>query len=254
MKDLDLGSHENPPNALYFGIGLGTTNGLSRELPLDVIVLILAADKIKEILGLIGVDVLIADEHMKKNGYNEGQIDRISRERRNQIGRICDRLRFDNWGVHLASDVVRTPEYQEVLSRLPFFRNQYLLMELADMEWFRGDQGTDIKLGWTSSATPHDEKWFDDQYRKHLGSGMTFPRTKAGRTVQGKAVPPYSHVGLDSDRLLIRPNEPIEEKIARMPKGVRKYFGHLANMYDGLGFPQPNEVAERVRRLYEAIL
>jgi len=66
MKDLDLGSSNNPLDSLYFGIGLGNKDRLSRELPLDVMVTILAAEKIRRELEIRGIDVLIADEHMKK--------------------------------------------------------------------------------------------------------------------------------------------------------------------------------------------
>jgi len=159
------------------------------------------------------------------------------------------------WTVHLASKLARNADYQEILSELPSLGNPYLSMELADMEWFRKTQGTGIKLGWTSSATPHDEKWFDAHYREYIGLEMAFPYTKAGRTVRGNAVPPYSHVEFDNDRLLIRVDEQIEEKFERMPKKVRNYYAHLTNMFQSLGYSlSGRQTPERLREMYEVLL
>lgn len=264
MKDLDLGSPDNPLDALYFGIGLGIDREFSYELPFDVVLTILAAEKIKRELELRGIDVLIADENTKMaNRYSLG-IDELADIRRDQILSICRNLGLENWKVYLASEIAKTPEYQEILSSLPFFRNQYLLMELADMEWFRRIKGTDIKLGWTSSATDHDERWFDSNYRRSIGTRMTFPYTEAGRTVRGNAAPPYLHLDDSRDRLLIREGEEIERKFRRMPPAVQKFYGHLTNLFASLGYPiigdQTQEIFQnrrliprRLEEIYEVI-
>ncbi|MBD3155182.1 MAG: hypothetical protein GF368_00820 [Candidatus Aenigmarchaeota archaeon] len=252
MKQLNLGSPDNPLDALYFGIGLGTTRGLSYELPLDLMTPILAAEGIKRNLGLRRVDVLIADQHMKETGHDPSQVDSLARERLGQVDRIRTKLGLDGWNVHLASDITSTSEYQEIQSEIPFLRNPYVRMELADMEWFRR-RGIDIKLGWRSSATDHDEGWFDSQYQQHVGSGMTFPYTRAGRTIDGNAVPPYSHVGLPGNRLLLRNGEDVPGKFQRMPKAVQKHYGHLTNLYADLGYPVTGGKSQEIFRNREMI-
>jgi len=267
-------------DSLYFGIGLGNHHTLTNGLPFDVMLMILAAEKINRELGLSNVSVLIADQqsltsYARGLSYLEERVKKLAATRQQQISGFSNKLGFKNWNVNCGSEISTTPEYQEILEELrktlPQVRNQYALMELADIEWFSRHKRTDIKLGWTAESIEHDERWFDKQYRSFLGNSMTFVYTEAGRTIEGSAAPPYSHSGdsynvaSSDDRLLVKPNEEIQKKFRRMPKKIQNFYGHLTNLFASLGYPltggQTQEIFQnkdlisaRLSEMYKAIL
>ncbi|PIV68741.1 MAG: hypothetical protein COS07_03140, partial [Candidatus Aenigmarchaeota archaeon CG01_land_8_20_14_3_00_37_9] len=108
---------------MYFGIGLGNHHTLTNGLPFDVMLMILAAEKINRELGLSNVSVLIADQqsltsYARGLSYLEERVKKLAATRQQQISGFSNKLGFKNWNVNCGSEISTTPEYQEILEEL----------------------------------------------------------------------------------------------------------------------------------------
>lgn len=241
----------------YFGIGLSNRNGVSRELPFDVLGMVLSSELIRRELDLDRSTVLIADEHAKVNGC-EMEIDKVAKERKEFLEATLEKLRLSNFNVALSSNVAKDTEYAQILSTIKI-GERYERLQLADVEWFR-KRGVGIKIGWSHPSMRFDERHFDEFYRAvFFGNPIAFIYTQAGRSLDGTPLPPYMHIA-DKPRLLLKADEDIDYKTDQISKGVRAYFNHLLDLFEKMVYgsvSNPNNTRDnfkaRLRNTYGEI-
>lgn len=243
----------------YFGIGISNRHGLTEHLPFDALSMMLLAELTKRELHLQDSTLIVADEHAKTNGFNEADIDRIAKSRKDFLERTLDRLGFINWEVVLGSEIAKNPQYEEILPRIDR-GNRYERAQLADMELYRRVK-RGIKIGWKHEPMEFDERHFDELYRAIFGNTTTFVYTEAGKALDGTPLPPY----LDSPnrpRLFLREGEDLDYKVSQMSRRVRTYFNRILDLHERVLYGSirtndsqntPENLKGRLREVYEAL-
>ncbi|MBI4015651.1 MAG: hypothetical protein HY362_02950 [Candidatus Aenigmarchaeota archaeon] len=216
-----LGKDLESSTGLFFGIGLSNKETVTKDLPFDVIGMVLAGELVKRNLGLESATVLVADEHAKTNGFDPREIDKIALERRGELSKAVEKLGFVGWDVVLASEMSKEPLYAEVLSSVGT-GNGYEKFQTANVEHFRR-LGKGIKIGWMHEGMERDERRFDMLYSSAFGDRETFIYTKAGRALDGTPLPPYLH-SPTRGRLFLKEGEDIKGKVKSMPRAVVKHY------------------------------
>lgn len=259
LTGLIIGSDLDSSIGNYFGIGVSNRHGLTENLPFDTLSMILLAEVIKRELGLEESRIIVADEHAKTNGFNEADIDRISKPRKDFLERTLDRLGFINWEVVLGSEIAKDPQYEEILARINR-GNRYERAQLADMELYRRVK-KGIKIGWKHEPMEFDERHFDELYRSIFGNTTTFVYTEAGKALDGTPLPPY----LDSPnrpRLFLREGEDLDYKVSQMSRRVRTYFNRILDLHERVLYGSirtndsqntPENLKGRLREVYTTI-
>jgi len=188
------------PRAVVVGLGICTTRQTSAALPVDVLGVLLPAERIRRAAGAGALVVVVADEHAASNGLDGYQI----KSRTRQTVRTLERIRragLTQMRIARASSFHFSPDFQEVLAevrrRAPRDEHPYFLQEVADIEYLHRRWGGVLKVGWTISASGaverrQDELAFDRRFRSWIGRHVGFAYCRAGRTLdpqQPKACP-----------------------------------------------------------------
>jgi len=97
---------------LFLGIG-GGRRLLTRGVPFDVIVMIMAAEELKQRFKIKKAVILIADEITKINAFSLRQIDQVSNYEYMFFTKLIAFLGFENWSVIRQSDYISDNEYIE---------------------------------------------------------------------------------------------------------------------------------------------
>ncbi len=229
LTGLTVGSDLNGSTGNYFGIGIGNRHGLTEDLPFDALGMVLISELVKRELGLNTTKVIVADEHAKSNGFNEADIDRIAKSRRDFLVNTSDRLGFAGWRVVLGSETAKDPQYLEVVAGIKK-GNYYERAQLADMELCR-KLGNGIKIGWKHGYMEFDERHFDSLYNSIFGDGTTFVYMEAGKALDGTPQAPYL-VNSDRSRLFLRQDEDLERMVSQMSRRVRAHFNNIVDLYE----------------------
>jgi len=194
-----------PPSSLYLGIGLASKGQLSEGLPIDVLSMLLVAEK----LGVQGTKYLyIADVHARVTTppYNEipferGRIDHLwlhAHHYARTFGKIITNLGFLNWQIVLASDFYTEEIQDRISSQVTDEKSRermYSLLELVDIEAFETNKDVRLKIGWAFDSRGNlDETHFDKLYKDRFPeSKMSFLYVKPGMTFNPMKLrmPPY---------------------------------------------------------------
>jgi len=219
-------------NGVFFGVGIGTSRGISQGVPFDVMGMILEAEGIKR-RNNSEVTVLVADEHAKVNGFSLVQIEEVSGETKALIENITNSMGFADWNFVLGSEIMRDGQYREIFSNLSDIDNSYIRKQLTDVQWFNQERGVGVKLGWRSLECARDEGFFDRKFQEFFpDSNMEFVYTEAGKLLSGQEAAPYFCTNT-FDRLVLTPNEDISSKVKRASKRVtRKYWSNIVSVYE----------------------
>ncbi len=240
----------DPNGGLYYGTGLTTPKAMAIGLPFDVLGMIFTAEKIRRALGLRYVYHHIADTHAKTNDWIQPDaVDQRASEVIATLTKCGQNLGLDSLIVTLSSQFDTDPDYVSLVEK---YREQselheYVVREMADMEWYRTKLGVIIKAGWIIQATEtglgFDERVFDREYLRLNGPKLSFVYTKPGRTLNPSRpkVSPYIQIE-GEDRVLLDQNEDVAAKIAHAIEktgdkslgGAIKHLQSIVRVYEKL--------------------
>ncbi len=258
--------NEVASGAVYFGTGLCTPSQISKGLPFDILSMLFTAEKIRRLLPNGTVYHCIADTHAYSNKrFDEGAIRDVAERERTTLRKIAQNFKFDWYEVLLISEFDRTKRYVDILNRLPVSRSdhEYVVRELADMEWLRQEKNVCIKVSWIIQATEtslgFDERLFDRRYRELVDENMSFAYVKAGRTLDKHRpkASPYIHVEGEK-RILLAQGEDVKGKFkaAEVEFGDKnfgsawKYFNSIVRLYQELVEPiHAKTLEERIEHI-----
>lgn len=243
----DLDSHEG--GTIYYGTGLTTPKAIGVGLPLDVMGMILVSERLRRAGNLSGITHHIADTHAKTNTWIDPlEVDRRAHEVQEVLLRATSNLGMENFQVVLSSDFDSTPEYQEIAEHFSSSdKHEYVIREMADMEWYRRNANMVMKCGWiiqgSETASGFDERLFDREYMSFEGHPISFIYTKPGRTFD-KSRPkasPYIQIA-GENRLLLSRDENVRSKMESAAEqfgdiylgGARKHLENIVRLYEKL--------------------
>ncbi len=254
--------------AVYFGTGLCNPKELSKEVPFDVLSMVLCSEKIRRVIGLKKTYHFIADSHALSNeAFDARKVELLARKRRQLFQKMAKNFGFNRYEVVQASDFDNTDRYKAILNRIPKLGHEYVRRELTDIEWFRQQKGVVIKMGWIIQATKtllgFDERLFDSKYAETLGNNMCFLYVRAGRTFNRRRpkASPYIHLE-GENRILLKPDEDVELKFARAEEslkdkhlgGARKHLNYILRLYQELVSPlSRGSTEERIAEVISTI-
>ena len=238
-----------PPSCVFIGLGLGTSTRMGEAVPLDLLGILLPAERIRRAIKAPTLAVMIADEHAYANGFGRPRVQRSVQALTKTLARIKAAFGLQELEIIKASDFHSTPEYRQILSaveaRAPAGVHPYFKLEVADT-WFmeRAHRGL-IKVGWsirTSTAAPtmNDELAFDQRFLRWTELKSGFIYCSAGRVLDDLRPKASPYICLDKDRrICLNPGESIREKVARpLPhlsestrRGVKNHLRKLGRCY-----------------------
>lgn len=238
----------NPQGSIYYGTGLTTPKAIAVGLPFDVLGMMLVAERVKKSLGLTEIYHHVADTHAKTNEWIDPQeVDRRAKIVRDTLTRVASNLELDGFNVTLASEFDQSPEYQASVEHFKSksTEHEYVIREMADMEWYRKMHGTVVKMGWIIQASEapvgFDERLFDQEYKRIEGDKLSFVYTKPGRTLDlsRPKASPYIQIE-DENRILLEKGEDaiskMQEATVRMKDphlgGARKHIDSIVRLYE----------------------
>lgn len=240
----------NPGGSVYYGTGLTTPRAIAVGLPFDVLGMILVAERVKRSLGLKEIYHHIADTHAKTNEWiDPKEVDRRAKITEESLIRIASNLSLEGFKVMLSSRFDRSNDYEDLVKHFKerSKEHEYVIREMADMEWYRVKHKTVVKMGWIIQATEapvgFDERLFDQEYKRIEGDKLSFVYTKPGRTLdlsRPKASPYIQIAG--ENRLLLEKGEKVKEKLdgaaQRMNDlhmgGARRHIENIVKVYEKL--------------------
>lgn len=240
----------NPKGSIYYGTGLTTPRAMGIGLPFDVLGMVLVAERIKKTLGFKGIYHHIADTHAKTNEWIDPQeVDRRAKITEETLVKVAYNLQLSGFNVVLSSKFDQSPEYEELVRRFrdKSQKHEYVIREMADMEWYRLKHKTTVKMGWIIQASEapvgFDERLFDQEYKRIEGEKLSFVYTKPGRTLDlsRPKVSPYIQIA-GENRLLLEKGEKVKEKLDEAAQrmndphlgGARKHIESIVRVYEKL--------------------
>jgi hypothetical protein len=125
-----------------------------------------------------------------------------------------------------------------------------------------------VKLGWAlgglNARPARDERFFDARHRDWVNSNVGFMYCPAGRTLDDKRPNAAPYLVIDpARRLLLSPDEPIEDKLAaaaqtseRAKRAVRSHMRRIVAAYSRevtpLSGPLPQRMRGVLRHIFES--
>jgi hypothetical protein len=272
LQALDRSRGLAAPGAVFLGIGLCTDSSASTDLPLDVLGVLLPAERLRRALGLDRLLVLVADEHALENSddaWYRRQIQRRARQVCWTLERIRAPLGLQGMQILLASDLQQVAGYRrelaEVRRRAPADEHPYFKREVADIAFLDRLHGGILKVGWTISASDRalhcqDELAFDRRYRRWMDHPVYTVYCKAGRAFDDRRPKASPYVTTDaSRRICLRPDEQVVPKLRRAQdlasgstiRGTRRHLNAICRAHGELTGPLAGVLEQRVQRLIE---
>jgi hypothetical protein len=264
-----LESRGHTPGAVFLGVGLASTTGLSRAMPFDVLGMLLVAEHVRRALRTRQIVLLLADAH----AFSNALAPELVAERAQAYQRsLVDMLRALNWPharVVRARDVHASDDYRRlhalVRRRAAGGEHPYVTQEIADIEYFDRICGGILKVGWVShrSSAGRDERYFDTRFRRWMGSHVGFVYTKAGRALDDRHRIEAPYVAIDPGRrICMNMEEDVAEKLARAKqrvsretlRGVRNHLKAIARGYRQLAHPVSGPLEVQLQTIVRQLL
>ena len=150
-------------------------------------------------------------------------------------------MRLTQWQVMRASEIDKTPMYQDIL-RTVKAPHEYIKRELTDMKWFNREYGVNFKVDWILNGSKNsDEISFDRKFQHRFGELLSFIYTVSGRTFNPKRLrsAPYFCTN-PGERILLQADENITNKLAsdqekfgqEATKPYEKFLSQICRLYD----------------------
>ncbi len=233
IEAVSLAGNAKLEGSIFVGIGIVSSKDISVAIPFDILGLLFEAELLRKQFDLNNVIVLIADNHAKSNKmFSDKQIDNITIKTFDILSKVIEKFKLSNFKLLKASE-------EDIPHSIPNFTNQYLNMEIADLQWFSKTENICLKLGWTmeknNRVNGHDERFFDQEIKKFCPD-LSFVHLKPGRTFNKnrQRVSPYLSIAGES-RILLEKGENVQEKIDDAMKNwpdpnLGGAIRHLANI------------------------
>jgi hypothetical protein len=227
----DLIQRVAPKNYVYAGFGVAGRQGISANVPLDSISIILEAESARRQVFGSGLVFLVADTHALRTGnYDPNLVLRAAERRREIVFRTCEAVGVPDYTVVLASEIENDGLYSELVniaSTRELGDGKYFVLEAADIEFFRLVGGVTVKIGWTLASSQKaigrfDEQAFDKVYQQIFpgGSKLTFLYTPPGRTLNPTKPNAAPYLSFDdSTRIMIERGEDVAAKLGSCDHG-----------------------------------
>jgi hypothetical protein len=260
------------PKAVFVGIGLCTREVLSSTLPVDLVGLLLTAERARRALGATTLMVAVADVHARENEFDALAVRRRAQETEATLQRLGERLRLPRMRVVRASQFQDSSGYQRILQWVDEVsardEHPYVMREAADIEYLNRQFGGLLKLGWTVSSLPagterFDEVAFDRRYQAWVGNGVGFVYAKAGRALDDRCpkVSPYT-VTEPERRICLHPGEDVRAKLRQAEgriqpstiRGVRRHLTRITREFRDLVAPVHGDVESRIQQIIGHVL
>ncbi|MCI5052726.1 MAG: hypothetical protein MRY21_06300 [Simkaniaceae bacterium] len=248
--------------SLYMGTGFCTSKSVSIGLPLDVLSMILIAEKCRGATGASGVTHLLADTHAMQV-HPESVHDEIQEMTEKQAK--CFTNLYSNLGLNRvtllrASEIASTPSYTSELQALEKQVGTYMSRQMADMRILHRERDVVSKVSWAvpSKKPKLDERTFDREYCRLFGEdSFSFVYTKSGRNFDSKRknVAPYTTVEGESRVTLIPPSTDALASSGKSARASQQYFADIASEFETLIGPLPaGDTREKIDALLDLIL
>jgi hypothetical protein len=237
--------------SVFAGIGCAGRRGVSVGLPLDAIVIPLAAESSRRAYGKEAVVLLVADAHAMAVGADTDAVREVATVYATRMRAVCALLCIPKFEVILASDLDRDPDYRAILleaRQRESGHSDYFIREAADIEYMRRFKALSLKVGWTlgrgrdrrlegtqpsherrdtsaTSPTGTDEPAFDRHYVATFpeGAGTGFLYTGPGITLDPTRAVAVPYVESDgARRIMLRRNEDVATKLESCPAEHRR--------------------------------
>jgi hypothetical protein len=192
--------------AVWFGVGV-VGRGLTRGLPIDVAIMVLAQEVLRRELGLARAEIVVADENAIAAGWSELEVRRTTQRTQAVLQRLVDAL-GSRARVFRASTLPDAPARRRRADELRTAGVEpYVALQLAQMETMRR-RGAGIKLGWTLGPRARDEASCDALYARHVAPNLSTIYTPAGRSLDARRPRACPYVCSDpAARILLEPDE-----------------------------------------------
>lgn len=260
---------DGPP--LLFGMG-GGSKALNKGLPIDILSMVLTAEKLRRELGLGRCRIICANDitytNIPKNSeFSKEAIDRVLGGERDLLQLVVERFGIaDHFDIFLGTDIGQVigdeakEQYDAMIidaDTVPFVGGHHYSMEMAEMYYLIGGETGGVKLGWfmrhlekTHGGYIMDEQPFDARYTMYL----------AYRGLPNKTSIPYAHAGVrlypgvrglvnkaapyicyePDDRILLSPFEDPVRKLSEATKAggglrlksIRRHFGSIIKLFE----------------------
>lgn len=263
---------KDAPRAVYMGIGLCTRHRLAVGLPMDVLGMLLPAERLRVALGAEHLVVLIADAHAMSNGFSLSEV----AHRASSVARALLRIRSVLGWQHLrllrASRLQEEVGYQATLERIrslagaeqPGVGNEYMFRQTADVAYLHEALGGLLKLGWTvdvdgEAGGYRDEVAFDRLVAPWSGAHPSFAYVRCGRALDDRRPKVSPYVGVErARRLYLDPQEGVDAKLARARQlasarnvsATREHLGRIAEAWGVRSGPLELRLKIMLRELF----
>lgn len=260
---------ENQP-PLLFGMG-GGSKALSKGLPIDVLSMVLTAEKLRRDLGLGRCRIICANGITYTNipnnpDFSKEGIDWVMSAERDLLQLAVERFGIaDHWDIFLETDIeeIIGHDGKETYDRIvkdaeqtPFISGHHYALEMTQMYTLLNQETGGVKLGWfirnINKAKPEyimDEQPFDARYAMFLAyRGLTntisIPYAHAGVRLhpgRGGVDKDAPYICYDPrDRILLSPFEDPEQKLIEATKAggglqnrtIRDHFGTIIKLFE----------------------
>lgn len=263
-------------SAIFVGIGISTTKSSSAAVPFDILMLLLLSEKVRRILNWNRCIILVADTTARHNQFmSESLMESVAGRVVTLLQRAVSSLGLENvFKIVRISSFHCDSSFQQILDET--YRgigirenwtkavHGYAAEQLAIVEFMRRHWSVRLKISWIvdekTPSTGYDERFFDALYRDVYSSQLSFVYTAPGRTFDPSSarVCPYIATS-EQRRILVRENEPVEQKLAVYFREGSKTYMHAVQHLDKIvclyeelfgSLPQ-RDLAFRVRYLIE---
>ncbi len=254
------------PLVVTLGVGVCSARGtISRGVPLDLVGLVLSAERVRSRLDAHRVIALVVDAHAARSGVPSAAVAAQTARVEDALLRLSARCRIP-LSIVRGSDLHRTREHARARRAVTEIGGaelaDYVMLQTADTHALGLRYGRILKLGWSLGgvAAERDERFFDRLYRRWLGSSASFVYTRAGLTLSRERprAAPYVVVQPEA-RLLCDANEDPGPKLEGASRtltpdrvrAVRNHYARLARAYSRLGTPLEGPLERRLTGLLD---
>lgn len=266
--DAGLARLSERPGAVYMGIGLCTRHRMAEGLPLDVLGMLLPAERLRAAVGAEHLVVLIADAHARASGFPAEAVARRAAAVERALLRVRLARGLDRLVLIRASALHAEPGYQSALGRVERRAgdegNTYMHRQTADVAYLDEALGGILKLGWTvdvdgTSGGYRDEVAFDRLVAQWSGRQPAFAYVRCGRALDDRRPKVSPYVGVDRRRrIYLHPGESVRDKLTQGPHiasrrnvaAVRSHLELLAGAWGATEGPVEQRVDEVLAALY----
>lgn len=257
---------DEPPRAVFVGVGVCGSKELSTALPVDVLGLLLPAEDVRRAVSADRLIVLVADAHATCVGFSKRRVRPRADDVVEKVTRVGAALGLRHLDVLRASTLHDTHPWRRahalVERRTRGGTSPYFLRQTADVAALQERFGGLVKVGWSLGGARavhrRDEVAFDAFFRAHIGDHVGFLYGKAGRVLDDRRRKAAPYVVLDpARRVCLEPDEDVAAKLERAVRtqtsatvhGARRYYRALCSSFARLTGPLEGTVEERLQSL-----